>query len=203
MTRTARRCAVAALTVLTCALPAGSAQAAAYHDHDNIAQATIEQDGGRAFDVAWSVSRQRGGTVDQSNKAHAAGRCTGCEATAIAFQIVLVSGSPSTVAPTNESVALSLECPQCEVFAAARQFVRVVDRPVRITLAGRRELADVRATLQALETQDPPIDQLYQTVEAQEARVRQVLNTELVSRSDPSQEADEIDAQLAQDTDQG
>jgi len=200
VTRPARRCAVAALTVLACALPAGSAQAAL---RENIARATIEQDGGRAFDFAWDISRQRGGVVDQANKAHAAGRCTECEATAIAFQIVLVSGAPSTVAPTNEAVALNLECPRCEVVAEARQFVRVVDAPVRLTGAGRRELADVRATLQALETQDPPIDQLYQTVEAQEARVRQVLNTELVQRSDPSEEADVIDAQLAQDTDQG
>ena len=191
------------LVLLACALPAGSAQAAAYHDHDNLAQATIEQDGGRAFDFAWSISKQRGGTVDQSNKAHAAGRCTECEATAIAFQIVLVSGAPSKVAPTNEGVALNLECPRCEVFAAARQFVRVYEKPVRLTVAGRRELADVRNTLQALEAQDPPIDQLYLAVEAQEARVRQVLNTELVSRSDPSEEADVIDAQLAQDTDQG
>jgi hypothetical protein len=203
VTRTVRRCAVATVAVLACALPTGSAQAAAYKDHDNVAQATIEQDDGRAFDFAWSISKQRGGTVDQSNKAHAAGRCTECEATAIAFQIVLVSGAPSKVAPTNESVALNLECPRCEVFAAARQFVRVYEKPVRLTVAGRRELADVRDRLQALEAQDPPIDQLYLAVEAQEARVRQVLNTELVSRSDPSQEADEIDAQLAQDTDQG
>ena len=202
MTRTTRRCAAAALTVLACALP-GSAQAAVYNDYDNIAQATIEQDGGRAFDFAWSISRQRGGTVEQSNKAHAAGRCTDCEATAIAFQIVLVSGAPSKVAPTNEGVALAIECPSCEVVAEARQFVRVYKEPVRITIAGRRELADVRATLQALEAQDPPIDQLHLAIEAQEARVRQVLNTELVSRSDPSEEADVIDAQLAQDTDQG
>ena len=200
MTRAARRCAVAALTVLACALPAGSAQAA---HHENVALATVEQDGGRAFDFAWNVDSQRGGVVDQANKAHAAARCTECEATAIAFQIVLVSGAPSKVAPTNEGVALNLECPRCEVFAAARQFVRVYEKPVRLTIAGRRELADVRDTLQALEAQDPPIDQLYLAVEAQEARVRQVLNTELVSRSDPSQEADEIDAQLAQDTDQG
>jgi hypothetical protein len=203
VTPTARRCAVAALTVLACALPAGSAQAAAYNDYDNLAHATIEQDAGRAFDFAWSISKQRGGAVTQSNKAHAAGRCTDCEATAIAFQIVLVSGAPSRVAPTNEGVSLADQCPSCEIFSAARQFVRVYKDPVRITIAGRRELADVRATLQALEAQDPPIDQLYLAVEAQEARVRQVLNTELVSRSDPSEEADVIDAQLAQDTDQG
>jgi hypothetical protein len=199
VTRTLRTGAAAIVTVLACALPAGSAQAA---HRENIAQATIEQDGGRAFDFAWDVSHQRGGVVDHINRAHAAARCTDCEATAIAFQIVLASKADK-VAPTNESVALSLECPQCEVFAAARQFVRVVDKPVRITIAGRRELADVRATLQALETQDPPIDQLYLAVEAQEARVRHVLNTELVSRSDTSEEADVIDAQLAQDTDQG
>jgi hypothetical protein len=200
MTRTLRRGAAALLTVLACALPVGSAQAA---HHENIAQATIEQDGGRAFDFAWDISRQRGGVVDHANKAHAAGRCTECEATAIAFQIVLVSGAPSTVAPTNESVALNLECPRCEVVAEARQFVRVVDKPVRLTGTGRRELADVRATLRALEAQDPPIDQLHQTIEAQEARVRQVLNTELVLKSDPSEEPDVIDAQLAQNTDLG
>ena len=200
MTRTLRRGAAALLTVLACALPVGSAQAA---HHENIAQATIEQDGGRAFDFAWDISHQSGGVVDHANKAHAAGRCTECEATAIAFQIVLVSGAPSTVAPTNESVALNLECPRCEVVAEARQFVRVVDKPVRLTGTGRRELADVRATLRALEAQDPPIDQLHQTVEAQEARVRQVLNTELVLKSDPSEEPDVIDAQLAQNTDLG
>ena len=199
MTRTARRCAAALLTLLACALPAG-AQAST---GENLAQATIEQDGGRAFDFAWDISTQRGGVVDQANKAHAAARCTGCEATAIAFQIVLVSGAPSKVAPTNEAVALNLECTQCEVVAEARQFVRVVDAPVRLTSAGRRELADVRRTLRDLEVQDPPIDQLHQAVETQEARVRQVLNTELVQKKHPSKDADVIDALLAQDADLG
>jgi hypothetical protein len=200
VTRGVRRSAAALLTIIACALPAGGAQAST---GENLAQATIEQDGGRAFDFAWDISTQRGGVVDQANKAHAAARCTECEATAIAFQVVLVSGAPSTVAPTNEAVALNLECTRCEVVAEARQFVRVVDAPVRVTRAGRQELADVRRTLRDLEAQDPPIDQLHQAVEAQEARVRQVLATELVLKRDPSQDADVIDAQLAQDADQG
>ena len=199
MTRGVRTGAAALLTVLACALPAGGAQAST---GENLAQATIEQDGGRAFDFAWDISTQRGGVVVQANKAHAAGRCTGCEATAIAFQIVIASNA-NRVAPTNEAVALNLECTRCEVVAEARQFVRVVDAPVRITPAGRRELADVRQALRALEAQDPPIDQLHQAVEAQEARVRQVLNTELVLKRNPSQDADVIDAQLAQDADLG
>ena len=149
MTRRTRSGAAAVLAVLACALPAGSAQAAY---HDNVAQATIEQDGGRAFDFAWDIAKQRGGVVDQANKAHAAGRCTGCEATAIAFQIVLVSGSPSRVAPTNEAVALNLECAQCEVVAEARQFVRVVDAPVRLTGAGRAKLKAVSYTHLTLPT---------------------------------------------------
>ena len=200
MTRGVRRSAAALLTIIACALPAGGAQAST---GENLAQATIEQDAGRAFDFAWDISIQRGGVVDQANKAHAAARCTECEATAIAFQIVLVSGAPSTVAPTNEAVALNLECTRCEVVAEARQFVRVVDAPVRVTRTGRQELADVRRTLRDLEAQDPPIDQLHQAVEAQEARVRHVLATELVLKRDPSQDADVIDAQLAQDADQG
>jgi putative peptide zinc metalloprotease protein len=200
VSRGVRRGATALLTVIACALPVGGAQAST---GENLAHATIEQDGGRAFDFAWDVSTQRGGVVDQANKAHAAARCTGCEATAIAFQVVLVSGAPSTVAPTNEAVALNLECTQCEVVAEARQFVRVVDAPVRITGAGRRELGDVRRTLRDLEAQDPPIDQLHQAVESQEARVRRVLDSELVLKKDPSQDADVIDAQLAQDADLG
>jgi hypothetical protein len=199
VSRGIRNSATALLTVLACVLPAGGAQAA---HRENIAQATIEQDGGRAFDFAWDISTQRGGVVDQANKAHAAARCTDCEATAIAFQIVIASKA-DTAAPTNEAVALNLECTRCEVVAEARQFVRVLDAPARLTAAGRHELIDVRRTLSALEAQDPPIDQLHQAVETQEARVREVLNTELVLKRDPSQEADVLDAQLAQDADQG
>jgi hypothetical protein len=200
VSRALRTGAAALLTLLACALPAGGAQAA---HRENIARATIEQDAGRAFDFAWDVSHQRGGVVDHVNRAHAAARCTDCEATAIAFQIVLVSGAPSTAAPINEAVALNLECTRCETVAEARQFVRVVDAPAKLTRSGRATLRDVRRDLRALEAQDPPIDQLHQAVESAEARVRQVLNSELVLRSRPSQDADVIDAQLAQDAEQG
>ena len=142
--------------------------------------------------------------VDHANKAHAAARCTDCEATAIAFQIVLVSGAPSTAAPTNEAVALNLECTRCEVVAEARQFVRVLDAPARLTGAGRRELRDVRADLGALEAADLPIDQLHQAVEQQEARVKRGAQHRARAQvATPPRSADVLDAQLAQDADQG
>ena len=200
MTRSARTFTLALLAILACALPAGSAQAAL---RDNSARATIEQDGGRAYDFAWDISHQRGGVVEVTNSAEAAGRCTGCKATAIAFQIVLVSGAPSNVAPINKAVALNHLCTECEMVAEARQFVRVVKDPVRLTGKGRAELRDVRADLRALTATDLPMDQVHQAVEAQEDRVLEVLANELVVRSNPSEDADVIDAQLAQDADQG
>jgi putative peptide zinc metalloprotease protein len=174
------------VVLLTCALPAGSAQAAST---ENVATAIIEEDHGRAFDFAWDVSRQKNvDVVDHLNSATARGRCLQCKATAIAFQIVLVSGSPGTVVPQNTAEAVNVECTECTVVAEARQFVRVVPDPVRFTGEGKAVLSDVRRDLAALEAQDPPIDQLHLAIEAQEARVLDVLDDELVLKSDPDTE---------------
>jgi putative peptide zinc metalloprotease protein len=182
--------------LIACALLPGSAQAST---SDNIATAIIEHDAGTAFDFAWDISRQRGGVVDHRNEANAAARCTGCQATAIAFQIVIASDADQA-GPVNLAVALNHQCTQCTVIAEARQFVRVFDRPAKLTGAGRAELSDVRRTLRALEAQQLPIDQLHLAVEEQEARVEQVLDTELVMRSDPDAEADEVERWMRQDS---
>jgi putative peptide zinc metalloprotease protein len=187
---------------IACALPAGSAQAAP--STENAATAVIEQDEGRAFDVAWDLSRRRGDDeVTDSNSATAEARCVRCRATAIAFQIVIVSGSPGTVVPRNTAQAINVECTECVVVAEARQFVRVVPDPVRLTGAGRAELADVRADLEALEAQDPPIDQLHQAIESQEARVLHVLRDELVLKSGADKEPDVLERRSLQAVDLG
>jgi putative peptide zinc metalloprotease protein len=199
MTTTRRRIALLVLFVLACALPPG-AQASALHD--NIATATVEVDDGRAFDFSWDLSKQRGGDVDHRNTAEAAARCTRCQATAIAFQIVIASQA-GRVAPINTAVALNHQCTECVVVAEARQFVRVVKDPVKLTGAGRNELADVRRDVAALEAQDLPIDQLHQAIELQETRVLKVLHTELVRKSDPDTEAKVLSRSVEQDTDLG
>src|SRR5215211_4571091 len=108
------------LLAIACALPAGSAQAASM---ENVATAITEQDDSRAFDFAWDISRQRGdGVVDPLNSATARARCTRCRATAVAFQIVLVSGSPAIVVPKNTAEAVNVDCTECVVGAEARQF---------------------------------------------------------------------------------
>jgi putative peptide zinc metalloprotease protein len=202
MTRRARRSAILVAAVLACVLPLGSAQAAP--GTENVATAITEQDESRVFDFAWDVSMQRGdGVVDHVNAATARARCIRCGATAIAFQIVLVSGSPATVVPRNTAEAINLECTECVTVAEARQFVRVVPAPVRFTGVGRAILAEVREQLRALEAQNLGIDQLHQAVETQEARVLEVLRSELVLKSALNAEADVLDGRLRQAADLG
>lgn len=202
MSARTRRWAVLLLTVVGCALPLGGAQAAT--STDNSATAITEVDHGEAFDFAWNLSRQ-GGDADVTNwnSATAKARCVECRATAIAFQIVLVSGSPRVVVPRNTAEALNVECTSCTVAAEARQFVRVVPDPVRFTGRGRAILADVRERLRALEAADLPVDQVHQVVEAQETRVRAALANELVLRADPSEQTDILERQTLQAADAG
>jgi len=188
MSAPARRWAALFVVLLTCVLPAGSAQAAGT---ENVATAVTEQDDSHVFDFAWDIDRQRGdGIVDHLNSATAKARCMRCGATAIAFQIVLVDGSPTQVAPINQAEAVNLECTECTVAAEARQWVRVFPDPVKFTGEGRATLSDVRRDLAALESQNLPVADLHQAVEAEEARVDQVLANELVLKAKPDTEPD-------------
>lgn len=196
-TLSSRRWATFCVALVACALPLGSAQAAS--DTENAATAIIEQDDGRAFDFAWDLSRQRGDdAVLHINSATARARCLHCGATAIAFQIVITVGSPTTVAPQNRAEAVNLECTECVVVAEARQFVLVVPDPVQLTGTGRAVLSDVRDDLSVLEKQALPVDQLHQAVETQEARVRQVLVDQLVLESDPGTDAEVLERRTLQ-----
>src|SRR5215208_5704690 len=143
MSALARRSLTLIVVVLVCVLPFGSAQATG--KTDNVATATIQQDDGQAFDFAWDIYKQNGdAAVLNRNEADAFARCMRCEATAIAFQIVLVHGSPATVVPQNIAQAANTECTECTVAAEARQFVRVSPDPLKLTGDGRAILADVR-----------------------------------------------------------
>jgi hypothetical protein len=180
--RLTRRSAALLAVAVTCALPVGGAQAGT--PPDNAATAIVQQDDGRVFDLAWDIDRRRGDDpVTNHNSATARARCLRCRATAIAFQIVLVTGSPTQVGPINSAEAVNVECTECQAVAEARQWVRVMPGRVRFTGEGRVVLADVRDRLRALEAQDLPADQLHLAVEEQEARVDQVLATQVVLHS--------------------
>ena len=129
-----------------------------------MARAVTEQDGSRAFEFAWNVSRQRAGVVDHLN-APTPPRAAPMprDGDRLPGRARVRDAEPLT--PRNRAVAITDQCTACVVAAEARQFIRVVDQPVKFTDAGKAELADVRRDLRALETQDLPLDQLHQAVE--------------------------------------
>jgi putative peptide zinc metalloprotease protein len=198
--RPVARRATTLVVALVCALPLGSAQAAAT---DNVATAINEQDDSQVFDFAWDIDKQRNpDVVDDLNSATARAHCARCGATAVAFQIVLVSGSPGVVIPKNTAEAVNVECTECTAIAEARQFVRVLPQPVRFTGTGRSILADVHNQLEGLGAQNVPPAELHLAVETQEARVRSVLDNELVLKSDPDKEPRVLAKRVFQSADQ-
>jgi len=195
-----RRLAVLVGAVMACVLPAGSAQAALPRDNAATAIATV--DNSFVHDFAWDVHRERGvDVVDDRNSATARASCVACHATAIAFQIVIATGSPSVVVPANTAAAVNVTCTDCQSVAEARQFVRVVPAPVRFTWRGLLILADVRRDLRRLSAQDLPAAQIHLAVEEQEARVKAVLADELVLRADPDTDADVLEQSTLQSAD--
>lgn len=53
--------------------------------------------------------------------------CTGCRSVTIAFQVILVEGSPKVVAPENYATAYNVSCTGCVTEAFARQLVVQVE----------------------------------------------------------------------------
>lgn len=170
-------CACAAASPLGVAAAQGPDQD--IRKRDNVALAVAKEDGAKAFDFSWSLERQRG-TVDNLNAAYAmSDQCSDCKATAIAFQVIIAIRS-EVVKPHNRAVAVNNEANRSRAYAFAPQVVRVVDRAARFTGEGRSTLADVRNELRALEDRDLTLAQLKEAVDAQQARVIDVVQHELV-----------------------
>lgn len=117
----------------------------------NSASADNRQHGASVFDLAFSVRRVAGDTVDETNTATAYASCETCQTVAIAIQVVLVTAeNPNVVNPTNVAVAVNEECITCATFAGAYQLVYGTGGPVRLTAAGRRQIALIRRELREL-----------------------------------------------------
>jgi putative peptide zinc metalloprotease protein len=118
--------------------------------------ATADANGAATFDTHSNIVATPTGTdeVTSANVARAVAHdCTGCQAVAVAFQAVLVTGNPRTVAPRNIAYANNVRCTGCAAFAFAFQYVVSTGGPARLSPAGmqgiqalRREVADDLAT---------------------------------------------------------
>ena len=108
--------------------------------------------------------------------------CEACRAVAIAFQIVIVQGSPDTVTPQNVAVAVNDQCPDCSTLAVAYQFVVGRGEPVEFTKRGLERLAAVRKQLEKLEKQYGKLtnEQILARTDAFAVEIRDILANDLV-----------------------
>jgi putative peptide zinc metalloprotease protein len=157
----------------------GGAPSAAYAG-DNAAISVNTKDGTTVFKVAFAIRHVMGDVVDQTNGAVAYSSCTDCAAVAIAFEIVLVEGSPSTATPTNVAIAFNENCDTCVAVAEAYQFVLGTGGLVHFDAEGNRILSEIRRELHSLRKEDLTIEQLQARLDSIAARMADVLANHLV-----------------------
>jgi putative peptide zinc metalloprotease protein len=147
---------------------------------DNAAIAVNTKDGTTVFKVAFAIRHVMGDVVDDTNGAVAYASCTDCAVVAIAFEIVLVEGNPSTVTPTNVAIAFNENCDTCVAVAEAYQFVLGTGGLVHFDSEGNKILADIRKELHSLKKEDLTIEQLQAELDSISVRIADVLANHLV-----------------------
>jgi len=147
---------------------------------DNAAIAVNTKDGTTVFKVAFAIRHVMGDVVDQTNGAVAYASCTDCAAVAVAFEIVLVEGNPSTVTPTNVAIAINDNCDTCVAVAEAYQFVLGTGGLVHFDHEGNKILSEIRRELHSMRKEDLTLDQLQARLDNIAARIADVLANHLV-----------------------
>ncbi len=148
---------------------------------DNVAGAVNTQDGKTVYAIKLKILQTSADTVDTTNAAIAVNSgCTGCSTVAIAFEAVIVVGSPSTFTPTNLAIAYNENCSGCTAFASAYQQVVQTSTRVRITKEGRMQVAAIRKDLKEIKKLDLTLDEIRARVAAAEEAFAAVLRNEIV-----------------------
>jgi putative peptide zinc metalloprotease protein len=168
------------LAALALALGLAAGAPASAHA-DNSAIAVNTKDGSSVFRFAFAIRHVMSDVVDETNSAVSYASCTDCSTTAIAIEIVLVAGSPSTFTPTNQAIAINYQCNLCNTFAAAYQFVIQGSGPVHFTHDALTTMARIRKQIRELQDQNLDPFQLQAALDPLIAQLKDVLATGLVS----------------------
>lgn len=115
---------------------------------NNVVITQTTADGAALVRSTVQVSTVGGPSVTSANIATAVSTaCTGCSTTAVAVQVVLVSGTPSYFIPGNFAGATNAGCSHCGAFAYAWQYVPQVSRTVTLTSEARQRVAELRGAI--------------------------------------------------------
>jgi hypothetical protein len=142
-------------------------------------------------DRAWQarshveVATVAGSTVASANLADAmATSCTGCRASAVAVQVLFVTGSPNVFTPANAATAVNSGCDTCATYAFAWQYVLQTSGPVYLSPTGRLEVEQLRQQIgQTVASIDPTSlaadEQLTEELESLTGRLEAVVDAEV------------------------
>lgn len=166
---------------------------------DTSAVAVNTRDGSTLFRFAFSIKQIMGDVVDQQNVAIAYANCEECTTVAISVQVLLVSGSPSKVTPTNLAVALNEGCTECQTLAAAYQFVFGNGETLRFTAEGRRQIADIRRRFRQLRRSGLSVEEIKRQADMLAGELRNVLRTEVTTRGSDEDDDDAEDDEDGED----
>jgi hypothetical protein len=169
---------LALLAVLPAAAPA---KEAGEGGPDHVVRVENDENGTQRARAGVRVGSTDSDTVTSTNLAYARSHhCdAGCESRAAAFQVVFMTGSPTTVSPRNVAIALNEECQGCATFAFAYQYVVQTGDRVRLSDDTRDAIAEIRDEARDDIRLDLPYPELHAQLHELAQRLRAVIDAEL------------------------
>ncbi|GAA2733980.1 hypothetical protein GCM10009867_13080 [Pedococcus aerophilus] len=147
---------------------------------DNQAMAVNTTDGSSLYDVAFALVWADGDTVANANEAYALASCTGCQAVAVAFQVVVIVGDAQVIVPENVAAAVNYNCVQCVTQALATQLVVTLSGPLNAQSTAALDALWAEISAFGATIQDVPLSELQGRLSAYEQQILAIL------RQDPA-----------------
>lgn len=154
---------------------------------DNSAVEINTKDGSSLFKFAFAIKRVAGDVVDEQNAAVSYASCTQCQTVAIAIEIVLVTGDPSVVTPTNLAIAINDQCTLCVTVADAYQFVVSAPADFSFSPHGMQEIRRIVNEIRDLGKGDLSAAEIQARLEQLVQELHDVLLQELANASKPGE----------------
>jgi hypothetical protein len=149
-----------------------------------VSDATVDLAGAPTDVTNSSLVVQSTGTneLTSTNLARAhAHDCNGCQAVAIAFQAVIVTGQPHVFTPTNFAEAVNENCDNCASVAVAVQYtVDTLGAPAHLSPAGRQALADLRREVAQTLAADLTLAEFNAAIDTATSEFAKLVNEDIV-----------------------
>ncbi|GAB3448843.1 hypothetical protein GCM10027517_34370 [Phycicoccus ginsengisoli] len=147
---------------------------------DTQALAVNTTDGTSLYDVAFALVWADEDTVTNTNEAYALASCTGCQAVAVAFQVVAIVGDAHVVVPQNVAAAVNYNCVRCVTQALATQLVVTLSGPLSAQSTAQLEALWAQIAQFGRTIRDVPLSELQGRLDAYEQQILAIL------RKDPA-----------------